>query len=55
MPKVRHSRLQTKLLQAINAVAEEAKLAHAFSELCCTFCDRPLVPDIAVSKRLGKE
>lgn len=37
MPKARHSRLQTKLLQAINAVAEEAQLAYAFSELRCTF------------------
>ncbi len=48
MPKARHSRLQTKLLQAINAVAEDAQLAYAFSQLRCTFGDRSLVPDIAV-------
>jgi len=48
MPKARHSRLQNKLIQAINAVAEESQIAYAFSELRCTFGDRSLVPDIAV-------
>ena len=48
MPKSRHSRLQSKLLQAINAVVEDEQLAYAFPELRCTFSDRSIVPDIAV-------
>jgi len=48
MPKGRHSRLQGKLCATINHVAEEPKVAYAFPELRCTFCDRSLVPDIAV-------
>ncbi|USR91042.1 Uma2 family endonuclease [Phormidium yuhuli AB48] len=48
MPKARHSRLQTKLLQGINALAKDAQLTYAFFELRCTFGDRSLVPDIAV-------
>jgi len=48
MPKTRHSRLQGRLIRAINEVVEEPKLAYAFPELRCTFSDRSIVPDIAV-------
>lgn len=48
MPKGRHSRLQSKLGAAVNQVAEEKKIAYAFSELRCTFGDRSIVPDLAV-------
>lgn len=48
MLKARHSRLQSKLLEVINGVAAEPKIAYAFPELRCTFGDRSLVPDIAV-------
>lgn len=48
MPKSRHSRLQSKFLQVINAVVEDEQLAYAFPELRCTFSDRSIVPDVAV-------
>jgi len=48
MPKSRHSRLQGKLIYAINEVAEAKKIAYAFPELRCTFGGRSIVPDIAV-------
>lgn len=48
MPKTRHARLQSKLLDAINQVAEPQRLAYAFPELRCTFGDRSIVPDIVV-------
>jgi Uma2 family endonuclease len=48
MPKTRHSRLQGKLMNAINAVTEAEKVAYAFPELRCTFGGRSIVPDIAV-------
>ncbi|NJO74325.1 MAG: Uma2 family endonuclease [Leptolyngbyaceae cyanobacterium RM1_406_9] len=48
MPKARHSRLQGKLIDAINEVTEAQQIAYAFPELRCTFGDRSLVPDIAV-------
>lgn len=48
MPKTRHSRLQGRLIRAINEVVEEFKLAYAFPELRCTFGGRSIVPDIAV-------
>jgi len=48
MPKARHSRLQSKLLEAINSVAAEPKIAYAFPELRCTFGDRSIVPDIVI-------
>lgn len=48
MPKSRHSRLQGKLLETINAVIEPQRIAYAFPELRCTFGDRSIVPDIAV-------
>lgn len=48
MPKTRHSRLQAKLIDAINAVSERKQIAYAFPELRCTFGNRSIVPDIAV-------
>ncbi|WP_448570138.1 Uma2 family endonuclease [Trichothermofontia sp.] len=48
LPKARHSRLQSKLLEAINAIAAERKIAYAFLELRCTFAGYSIVPDIAV-------
>lgn len=48
MPKTRHSRLQGKLINTINDVVEEPKIAYAFPELRCTFGGRSIVPDLAV-------
>ena len=48
MPKSRHSRLQGKLIYAINEVTEAKQIAYAFPELRCTFGGRSIVPDIAV-------
>jgi Uma2 family endonuclease len=48
MPKTKHSRLQLKLCNAINDVAEPSRIAYAFPELRCTFGNRSIVPDIAI-------
>ena len=48
MPKARHSRLQGKLINAVNEVTEERRIAYAFPELRCTFGGRAIVPDVAV-------
>jgi Uma2 family endonuclease len=48
MPQGQHSRLQLKLCNLVNDVAEAAKIAMALPELRCTFGDRSIVPDIAV-------
>ncbi len=48
MPKSRHSRLQGRLMRAINELVEDMKYAYAFPELRCTFGGRSIVPDIAV-------
>jgi Uma2 family endonuclease len=48
MPKTRHSRLQAKLITAINEVIEAQQIAYAFPELRCTFGGRSIVPDIVV-------
>lgn len=48
MPKARHSRLQAKLIHAINEVAETKQVAYAFPELRCTFGGRSIIPDISV-------
>jgi Uma2 family endonuclease len=48
MPQEEHSRLQGKLCQGINQIAEPEKLAYAFPELRCTFGGASVVPDIAV-------
>ena len=48
MPQGKHSRLQSKLVSAINQAGESQKLALALTELRCTFAGRSIVPDIAV-------
>ena len=48
MPQGKHSRLQLKFCDAVNQVAETAKIALAFPELRCTFGERSLVPDATV-------
>lgn len=48
MPKTRHSRLQSKLIGAVNEVTEDQQIAYAFPELRCTFGGRSIVPDVAV-------
>ncbi|MEE3718246.1 Uma2 family endonuclease [Tumidithrix elongata RA019] len=48
MPQGEHSRLQQKLIAAINAVLEDKKIALALPELRCTFGGRSVVPDVAV-------
>ncbi len=48
MPQGKHSRLQLKFCDAVNAVAEERQIAMAFPELRCTFGGRSIIPDVAV-------
>ena len=48
MPQGKHSKLQGKLVTAINEVVEAAHIALAFPELRCTFGDRSVVPDVVV-------
>jgi Uma2 family endonuclease len=48
MPRAKHSRLQLRFYDTINAVTESQKIAYAFPELRCTFGGRSLVPDVAV-------
>ncbi len=48
MPQGKHSRLQAKLVTAMNNIAESQKIAYAFPELGCTFGGRVIVPDIVV-------
>jgi len=48
MPQGKHSRLQLKLYEAINKVAEKRQIALAFPELRCTFASRSIVPDVTV-------
>jgi Uma2 family endonuclease len=48
MPQGKHSKLQGKLLTAINEVVEERQIALALPELRCTFGGRSIVPDIVV-------
>lgn len=48
MPKGEHSRLQQKLLAALNSYLEDSKTALALPELRCTFGGRSIIPDIAV-------
>lgn len=50
MPKTRHSRLQSKLVSAVNEAAEDRQVAYAFPELRCTFGGRSIIPDITVLK-----
>lgn len=48
MPQGKHSRLQLKLCDRINQVAEDSQIALAFPELRCTFGGRSIVPDVSV-------
>lgn len=48
MPQGKHSRLQGKIVNVINNVVEDGKIALALPELRCTFGGRSIVPDIAV-------
>lgn len=48
MPQGQHSRIQQKLTNAINRVAEDDRIALALPELRCTFGGLSTVPDIAV-------
>lgn len=48
MPKGKHSRLQLKLCNSINTIAEPPQIACAFPELRCSFGLRSIVPDVAV-------
>jgi Uma2 family endonuclease len=48
MPQGQHSRIQQKLINSINAAAEDARIALALPELRCTFGGRSTVPDVAV-------
>lgn len=48
MPQGKHSRLQLKLCDAVNQVAEEQQIALAFPELRCTFGGRSIIPDVTV-------
>lgn len=48
MPQGKHSKLQGRLVTAINEVVEQRQIALAFLELRCTFGKRSIVPDVAV-------
>ena len=45
LPKIKHSRLQSKACNEINQVTENPKIAYAFPELRCTFGGRSIVPE----------
>ncbi|WP_421657807.1 Uma2 family endonuclease [Leptothermofonsia sp. ETS-13] len=47
-PQGKHSKLQGKLVTAINQIVEDRKIALAFPELRCTFGGRLIVPDVSV-------
>lgn len=48
IPQGKHSSIQTELSTAINARLRPQKIARAFSELCCTFDDRSIIPNISI-------
>ena len=48
MSQGQHSRIQQKLLNAINSILEANSTALALPELRCTFGGRSIIPDIAV-------
>jgi len=48
MPQGQHSTLQIRLGTKINEIVLPNKLAHAFTELRCTFAGVSVVPDISV-------
>jgi Uma2 family endonuclease len=48
MPQGQHSRIQQKLINTINTVTEEDRVALALPELRCTFGGRSIIPDVSV-------
>jgi Uma2 family endonuclease len=48
MPQGKHSKLQAKLVTAINQAVETQEIAQAFPELRCTFAGRSLIPDVSI-------
>ncbi len=48
MPQGKHSKIQYKICEIINQVAETNQIAYALPELRCNFGERSIVPDIAV-------
>ena len=48
MPQGKHSKLQGKLVTAINNVGEARQTALTFPELRCTFGGRSIVPDVTL-------
>lgn len=48
MPQGKHSKLQGRLVSAINQVAEPTQIALALPEVRCTFGGRSIVPDVVV-------
>jgi Uma2 family endonuclease len=48
MPQGQHSALQIRLGTRINEIVLPNKLAHAFTELRCTFAGISIVPDVSV-------
>jgi Uma2 family endonuclease len=48
MPQGQHSKLQYKLCETINQVAETFNIAYALPELRCNFGDRSIVPDVSI-------
>ena len=54
MPQGQHSTLQIRLGTKINEIVVPNKLAHAFTELRCTFAGVSIVPDVTdISKISG--
>ncbi len=45
-PKALHSRLELRICDGLNLVAEPSKLGLAFPELRCTFSGRSIIPDV---------
>ncbi len=48
MPQGQHSKLQYKLCETINQVAEKPNIAYALPELRCNFGNRSIVPDVSI-------
>lgn len=48
MPQGKHSKLQSELIIAINALTKPRQIALAFPELRCTFGGRSIVPDVTL-------
>lgn len=48
MPQGQHSCIQQKLINTINAVTEDARVALALPELRCTLGGRSIIPDVSV-------